>query len=63
MKRISRLIAAISGVILVSGASTAEIDWSKVDQAIGNPAPLTRAVHTSSDCRDRILTSRSMASR
>jgi hypothetical protein len=37
MQRISELIAAISGVILVSGASAAEIDWSKVDQAIGKP--------------------------
>jgi hypothetical protein len=37
MQRFSSFIAAVAGVILVSGASAAEIDWSKVDQAIGKP--------------------------
>lgn len=37
MQRISGFIAAFIGVILVSGASAADIDWSKVDQAIGKP--------------------------
>jgi hypothetical protein len=37
MQRIRGYIAAISGVILISGASAAEMDWSKVDEAIGKP--------------------------
>lgn len=35
MQRITGLIAAIGGAILISGASAAEMDWSKVDEAIG----------------------------
>jgi hypothetical protein len=46
MQRISRFIAAISGIILISAASAAEIDWTKVDQAIGKPgANLPGGVH------------------
>jgi hypothetical protein len=37
MHRIAVLIAAITGVALASGASAADIDWSKVDQALGKP--------------------------
>jgi Domain of Unknown Function (DUF1259) len=35
MHRITGCIAAITGVIVVSSASAAEMDWSKVDEAIG----------------------------
>jgi hypothetical protein len=37
MQCIRGLIAAIGGVILISSASAAEMDWSKVDEAIGKP--------------------------
>jgi hypothetical protein len=37
MHRIAKLIAGITGLALTVGASAAEIDWSKVDQAIGKP--------------------------
>jgi hypothetical protein len=37
MQRISGFIAAIVGMAIMSGASAAEIDWSKVDQALGKP--------------------------
>jgi hypothetical protein len=37
MHRIAVLIAAITGIALASGASAADIDWSKVDQALGKP--------------------------
>jgi hypothetical protein len=37
MHRTAVLIAAITGVALVSGASAADIDWNKVDQALGKP--------------------------
>jgi hypothetical protein len=37
MQCIRGLIVAIGGVILISGASAAEVDWSKVDEAIGKP--------------------------
>jgi Domain of Unknown Function (DUF1259) len=37
MQCIRGLIAAIGGVILISSASAAEVDWSKVDEAIGKP--------------------------
>ena len=37
MQRISGFITAIIGALIISGASAAEIDWSKVDQALGKP--------------------------
>lgn len=37
MHRIAVLIAAVTGIALASGASAADIDWSKVDQALGKP--------------------------
>jgi len=37
MHRIAGFIAAITGIALASGASAADIDWSKVDQALGKP--------------------------
>jgi hypothetical protein len=37
MQCIRGLIAAIGGVILISSANAAEMDWSKVDEAIGKP--------------------------
>jgi hypothetical protein len=37
MQCIKGLIAAIGGIVLISGASAAEADWSKVDEAIGKP--------------------------
>src|ERR1700690_2954725 len=36
-QRITGCIATIGGMILVSGAGAAEMDWSKVDEAIGKP--------------------------
>jgi hypothetical protein len=35
MRRLTILIAAISGIALSTAAGAAEIDWSKVDQALG----------------------------
>jgi Domain of Unknown Function (DUF1259) len=37
MPRIAPFIAGIIGIALSAGASAAEIDWSKVDQALGKP--------------------------
>src|SRR6202049_1446364 len=37
MHRIAPLIAGITGIALTVGASAADIDWSKVDQALGKP--------------------------
>jgi hypothetical protein len=37
MQCISSLVATIGGMLLISGASAAEVDWSKVDEAIGKP--------------------------
>jgi Domain of Unknown Function (DUF1259) len=37
MQCIRGLIATIGGVILISSASAAEMDWGKVDEAIGKP--------------------------
>src|SRR5712675_3547952 len=37
MYRIAPLIAGITGIALSVGASGADIDWSKVDQALGKP--------------------------
>src|SRR6202162_2310968 len=37
MHRIAALIVGVTGMALTVGASAADIDWSKVDQAIGKP--------------------------
>jgi hypothetical protein len=37
MRRIASLIAGITGIALTVGASAADIDWGKVDQALGKP--------------------------
>ncbi len=37
MQRIATLIAGIGAVALNAGAAAADIDWSKVDQALGKP--------------------------
>jgi Domain of Unknown Function (DUF1259) len=37
MQRIAGFIGTLISVLLVSGANAADIDWSKVDQAIGKP--------------------------
>jgi hypothetical protein len=37
MHRIAALIVGITGIALAVGASAADIDWSKVDQALGKP--------------------------
>jgi hypothetical protein len=37
MHRIASLIAGITGIALTIGASAADIDWGKVDQALGKP--------------------------
>jgi len=37
MQRITTLIAGIAAIALSAGASAADIDWSKVDQALGKP--------------------------
>jgi hypothetical protein len=37
MHRIAALIVGIIGIVLTVGASAADIDWSKVDQALGKP--------------------------
>jgi hypothetical protein len=37
MQRITTLIAGIAGIALSAGALAADIDWSKVDQALGKP--------------------------
>jgi hypothetical protein len=37
MRRIPSFIAALTSVAIISGASGAEIDWNKVDQAFGKP--------------------------
>jgi hypothetical protein len=37
MHRIAALIVGITGIALTVGASAADIDWSKVDQALGKP--------------------------
>ena len=37
MHRIAPLIAGITGIALSIGASAADIDWSKVDRALGKP--------------------------
>ena len=37
MHRIAPLIAGITGIALTVGASAADIDWVKVDQALGKP--------------------------
>jgi hypothetical protein len=37
MHRIASLIAGITGIALTVGASAADIDWGKVDQALGKP--------------------------
>jgi Domain of Unknown Function (DUF1259) len=37
MHRIAALIVGITGMALTVGASAADIDWSKVDQALGKP--------------------------
>jgi hypothetical protein len=37
MRQLAILIAAISGISLTAAAGAAEIDWSKVDQALGKP--------------------------
>lgn len=37
MRRIPGLIGVITGAIIFSGVSAADIDWSKVDEAIGKP--------------------------
>ena len=37
MHRIAALIVGITGIALTVGASAADIDWSKVDQAMGKP--------------------------
>lgn len=37
MHRIAALIVGIAGIALVGGAGAADIDWSKVDEAIGKP--------------------------
>src|SRR6202790_419578 len=35
MRRLSTLIAATSGIVLAAAAGAADIDWGKVDQALG----------------------------
>jgi hypothetical protein len=35
--RIASLIAGITGIALTVGASAADVDWGKVDQALGKP--------------------------
>ena len=37
MHRIAPWIAGIAGIALSVGAAAADIDWSKVDQALGKP--------------------------
>ena len=37
MHRIAALIVGVTGMALTVGASAADIDWSKVDQALGKP--------------------------
>jgi biotin operon repressor len=37
MHRITTIVAAISGIALTTAAVAADIDWNKVDQAIGKP--------------------------
>ena len=37
MRQLAILIAAISGITLTAAAGAADIDWSKVDQALGKP--------------------------
>ena len=37
MHRIAALIVGVTGIALSVGASAADIDWSKVDQALGKP--------------------------
>jgi hypothetical protein len=37
MRRIATFIAAISGIALTTAAVAADIDWNKVDEAIGKP--------------------------
>jgi len=37
MRQLAILIAAISGIALTAAAGAADIDWSKVDQALGKP--------------------------
>ncbi len=37
MHRIASLIAGITGIALTVGANATDIDWSKVDQALGKP--------------------------
>jgi hypothetical protein len=37
MHRILKLVAGITGLVLTVGASAADIDWLKVDQAMGKP--------------------------
>jgi hypothetical protein len=37
MHRIASLIVGITGIALTVGANAADIDWSKVDQALGKP--------------------------
>jgi hypothetical protein len=37
MHRIATLIVSITGIALTAGANAADIDWSKVDQALGKP--------------------------
>jgi hypothetical protein len=37
MHRIAALIVGVTGIALTVGASAADIDWSKVDQALGKP--------------------------
>src|SRR5882757_8114552 len=37
MHRIASLIVGITGIALTAGANAADVDWSKVDQALGKP--------------------------
>src|ERR1700736_4854566 len=37
MHRIAALIVGVTGIALTVGASAADIDWGKVDQALGKP--------------------------
>ena len=37
MHRIATFIAGIGAVVLSAGANAADIDWTKVDQALGKP--------------------------
>ena len=44
MKRIARAMAIVGAAAIALSASAADLDWSKVDQAIGKPGAINAAL-------------------